>query len=267
MYGSRVRIPSNQESEALFQQCLTNAYERYRSGTLKPGEEVQVVNGQLQVSGLSHILEHEALLIKLIVQKNPNRQFYFQESYPLDSLYPCLSPHGPVLELHPEPLKELSPELVQKDEQYWNRLTSGLIGDWINARTSMKQICDFVDRVYLNRNLESFKGNTAFANNDAAQESFCKLRTSIAGVYAWRANQTQDVDEKRRMSNAADFAFKQAYTLHPSSPEVVFRYVQFLTTTLRRPDDAFLLGKTTLRLVPDEPNLKSLVRTLNELDR
>ena len=62
-------------------------------------------------------------------------------------------------------------------------------------------------------------------------------------MYAWRAGQAGDEAEKARLSNAADFAFRQALALCPSSPEVVYRYVNLLVGMNRRAD-ARLVAET-----------------------
>ena len=65
------------------------------------------------------------------------------------------------------------------------------------------------------------------------------------------------------MRAAADLAFRQAFALCPSSPEAVFRYVNLLTQT-KRMDDAVLIAQASLRLDPDNEQLRDLVRQLRE---
>jgi hypothetical protein len=80
---------------------------------------------------------------------------------------------------------------------------------------------------------------------------FSKERSSIAGLYAWRAQHTTDAAEKQRMNAAADFAFRQAWALCPYSPETVVRYVALLISKNRRPD-ALLVVK----MAAEMPELK-----------
>jgi hypothetical protein len=75
---------------------------------------------------------------------------------------------------------------------------------------------------------------------------FSKLRSSIAGLYAWRVQHAADADEKKRMNDAADFAFRQSWALCPYSPETVFRYVNFLLSA-GRTADAILIAETAVR--------------------
>src|SRR5262249_25484720 len=57
----------------------------------------------------------------------------------------------------------------------------------------------------------------------------------------------QNPGEKERMVKEADFAFRQAFVLCPTSPEAVFRYINFLLGQ-KRLDDAILLAGAAVRL-------------------
>src|SRR6202012_836594 len=66
------------------------------------------------------------------------------------------------------------------------------------------------------------------------------LRSSIAGIYAWRMGidssggavpaeyLPKTEAERQRMAREADFADRQAFALAPDSPKAVYRYVNFL---------------------------------------
>ena len=105
----------------------------------------------------------------------------------------------------------------------------------------------FVDKVYLNDNLSGFGGDSRYVQNEIPQRSFSKLRSSIGGLYAWRAQNSQSSEEKQRMLKEADFAFRQAFALYPSSPEVVFRYVSLLLAQ-KRLEDGISLAEAAVRL-------------------
>jgi hypothetical protein len=265
MYGARLYIPTKEDMQRTFETYLTDAQARLHQGKLRPGEDVRVVDGRVQVSGQVAVMEINGLLARLIVEKNPDREFYVEESYPLEWMYPFLSPHGLIFELHSKPLLELQEETVRKDQTYWKHLAGELVGDWITDKSAAKDLCDFADKVYLDKDLAGFKGDTAFARNDAAQKCFSKLRSSIAGMYVWRADHARDANEKTQMQTAAEIAFRQAYAFCPTSPEAVFGYTRLLLE-LKRSDAAFLVGKTSLRLDPKSRSLQDLVRTLSKAD-
>jgi hypothetical protein len=63
------------------------------------------------------------------------------------------------------------------------------------------------------------------------------------------------------MVKEADFAFRQSYALCPTSPEALFRYINLLLS-LKRVDDALLLAEATHQLIPDNPQVKDLVKNL-----
>jgi hypothetical protein len=265
IYGKKLYIPTTNDSATAFQNYLEDAQKRQKEGKLKPGEDIRTVNGRVQASGQVSVMEINGLIVKIIVEKNPDREFYVEESFPLDWMYPQLSPHGLIMKLHPKRLGSLDPAEIRKDQAFWKKLTTEAIGDWINEKTSAKELSDFADRVFLEKNLKSFKGDPAYAKNEEAQKTFSKLRSSIGGLYVWRAQNAREKSEKMEAQNAADLAFRQAYALCPSSPEAVFRYANLLKD-LNRSEDAFLLAKTSLRLDPENTYFKDLVRALNKAD-
>ena len=92
---------------------------------------------------------------------------------------------------------------------------------------------------------------------------FSKLRSSIAGVYAWRATEASEPKENTRMIQAADFGFRQAFALCPYGPEAVFRYVDLLTTETRS-EDALRVPEAALRVDAKNVQLKTLVQQLRQ---
>jgi len=263
LYGQKLYIPTPEDSQQAFQDYVNDAQERQKQGRLKPGENVRVTEGRVQVSGQVAVMEINGLLARLIFEKNPGHGFFVEESFPLDWMYPHLSPQGLIFELHAKPLTELSGSEVSKDQDYWRQLTGEMIGGWLTEKTSLKEVCDFADKVYLDKNLTGFKGDPGFAKNPEAQKCFSKLRSSQAGLYVWRAAHARNTDEKVQMQRAADLAFRQAYALCPYSPEAIYRYASFLVE-LKRPDDAFLLVKTSLRQDPDNAQLQQLIQSVRK---
>jgi hypothetical protein len=262
IYGHKLYIPTVEDSQKAFQEYVTDAQQRLKDGKLKPGEDVRFVGERVQVSGQVAVMEINGLLAKIILNKNPARECFIEESFALDWMYPHLLPHGLIFELHAKPLTELRLETIQKDRAYWKAFTGELIGDWITEKTSVKEICDFADKTYLRKDLKGFKGDAGFAKNTEAQKCFSKLRSSIGGLYVWRAQNARDADEKRQAENAADLAFRQAYALCPYSPEALFRYTSLLLQ-VNRTDDAIMAAKTSLRFDPDSISFQELLRSLH----
>src|SRR5713226_3617564 len=119
MYGDKLYIPTTNDSQTAFNEYLADAQRRLKEGKLKPGEDVRVVNERVQVSGQVAVMAINGLLVKIILNKNPRREFYVEESFALDWMYPYLSPHGLIFQLHSKPLTELTAEMVQKDQANW----------------------------------------------------------------------------------------------------------------------------------------------------
>jgi hypothetical protein len=101
--------------------------------------------------------------------------------------------------------------------------------------------------------------------DEKACKAFSKLRNSIAGVYAWRLQKAKAPEEQQRMIKEADFAFRQAFALCPSSLEAIFRYINLLVSLgPGRIEDAQRIAATALQLDPGNGQLKNL---LQELER
>lgn len=264
IYGSKLYIPTTNDLKVTFDEYLADAEKRLKGGTLKPGEDVwKGKDGHVHVSGTVAVMAINGLLAKKISEKNPERDVYVEESYRLDWMYPYLSPHGLIMQLHREPLRELSRTDVEKDSEYWKRMTADAVGGWLTEKTSVREVCDFCEKVYLRTDLKNFKGDPAFAKNEESQKTFSKLRTSIAGIYVWRAAHARNTDERLEMNKMADLAFRQAVALCPYSPEAVYNYTQFLADLGRR-DDAILITQTASRIKPDDEELSRLLKYWHE---
>jgi hypothetical protein len=271
-YGERIYIPTVEDSRAALQQSTEDARTRLEHDRkfpnepkqVRPGEDISIVDGKVQVAGQMGVIALKGLLSKLIFDKNPDRQFYVDEGFPLEWMYPFLSPNGLILKINRTPLPELSEAEVRKDLAFWSQYIQPMIGDWLREETSIKTLCDFVQKVYVEQDFTSFKADPEFVTNDAANKAFSKLRSSIAGVYAWRLMQAKGPVEKQRMSDAADFAFRQAFALCPRSPEAVFRFINLLVQQ-GRIDDALLIARTASHCAPANTQMGNLIQELQRI--
>jgi thioredoxin-like negative regulator of GroEL len=180
-------------------------------------------------------------------------------------MYPHLTPFGIIMKINRQQLPELTEEIVKTDHEFWSQFSTRLIGNWITYDTPVKEIADFVERVYLRRDFKGFKGDRAFVRDDQAQKAFSKLRSSIGGIYAWRIGDpgNRNPIAQQRMMKEADFAFRQAFAFCPYSPEAVFRYVQLLLNT-QRFDDALTVALTCQKLDPYNGQVIDLVDRLTK---
>lgn len=230
IYGTRIYIPTAKDSQKCFENYYTDVKWRSQHNRLKPGENVSMDpnTGQMQVRGQVAVMEINARIVRVIFDEETNREFYVEESFPLDWMFPYLEPHGLIFKLNHEQQARLSDDTVEKDHAYWTKTTAPMIGDWLNDSTTIQEITAFAEKVYLRHDFSNFSGDTNFVLNDYSYRMFSKNREAIAGLYAWRAKSTDDAVEKARMNKEADFAFRQAWAMCPYMPETVFRYVDLL---------------------------------------
>jgi len=274
-------IATPDDSQRCFQEYLADAQRRVQHDRdfpnemrqIKPGEDVRIIENRVQVSGQVAVMAINGLITKVMFDHNPKNEFFVEESFPLDWMYPHLTPFGVIMKINREPLPTLSDEILQRDHEFWSKYSERLIGNWITYDTSVQEIADFVEKVYLQHDFSDFKGDRKFVRDDQAQKAFSKLRSSIGGVYAWRLSAmalTKDGDyraktkeEFDKLFKEADFTFRQAFAFCPYSPEAVFRYVQLLTQPqVNRIKDARIVAETCLKLDPYNGQVIGLVNNL-----
>jgi hypothetical protein len=268
MYGEKIYIPTTQDSQKCFQDYTEDVTRRRQNHQLKPGEDVHVDgSGHVQISGQVAVMEINGLLVKTIFDKNPDREFYIEESFPLDWMYPNLEPHGLIMKINRLPLTALSDEIVKQDRDYWTKYLTPMIGGWLDTDTTIGEIATFAEKVYVKNDLSGFNGDPRFIRGADAQKMFSKLRSSLGGLYAWRALHATSADEKERMNAEADFAFRQAFALCPYSPEAVFRYVNLLLSE-NRAADAVLVAETAAKMPAmqgrDGEQVRGLIQQLKQ---
>ncbi len=284
IYGKRIYVPSEEDSQRAFKEYLEDAQRRLQENRLRPGEDVKVTDNRVQVSGQVAVMSINALLARMIFDKNPDHQFFVEESFPLDWMYPHLLPHGFILKLERDAMAVLPDEAVRKDHDFWKQELKGMIGDWLNEETPVEAVCDFADKVFRRKELDGFEGDSKYVRNDYACKLFSKLRSSIAGLYSWRLQEINSrlqqlisresaeregnqpgirrlQDAQKQMLAEADFAFRQSLALCPYSPEAVFRYVNLLASQNRKAD-ALRVASTAARLEPENKQFRALVEQL-----
>jgi thioredoxin-like negative regulator of GroEL len=261
-----IYTPTQEDSGRCFSEYAIEAQRRLRQNQLRPGEEVRREGDRVQISGPSAVMGINGLLTKVIFDHNPKSEFYVEESFPLEWMYPHLSPYGIIMKINRQPLPELTEDTLNTDHQFWSKYSERLIGNWITYETPVREIANWAEQVYLRRNFRGFTGDRRFIRDDQAQKSFSKLRSSIAGVYNWRiAACKPGSSERQRMLKEADFAFRQAFALCPYSPEALFRYVSLLLgPEMQRYDDALLLAKTSQKLDPFNNSIQDLVNRIQD---
>ena len=260
-----IYTPTVEDSQKCFNEYLMDAQRRLQMNPpqLRPGEDVKIIDNRVQVSGQVAVMAINGLLTKVIFDHNPKSEFFVEESFPLEWMYPYLTPFGVIMKINRQPLPELTEEIVKKDHDFWKQFSKRLTGDIIDYDTPVKKIAEFIEKTYLRRDYTGFTGDRRFVRDDQAQKAFSKLRSSIGGIYAWRINDPNNRNPvvRDRMIKEADFAFRQAFAFCPYSPEAVFRYVQLLLN-MNRFEDALTIAETCQKLDPYNGQVIGLVKNL-----
>jgi tetratricopeptide (TPR) repeat protein len=275
-----IYTPTPEDSQKAFQEYIEDAQRRLahdqqlpnEQKQIRPGEYVNIQDGRVQVSGQVAVMAINGLLTKVIFDHNPTNAFYVEESFPLDWMYPHLTPSGIIMKINRQPVPEITDEIVKRDHEFWRNYSERLIGNWVDYDTPVKDIAVFAEKVYLHHDFTGYEGDRKFVRDDQAQKAFSKLRSSIGGIYAWRLGMSggsptpvqympKTETERQRMIKEADFTFIQAFAFCPYSPEAVFRYVQLLAN-LGRMEDAILVAETCQKLDPYNGQVSGLVQQL-----
>ena len=147
------------------------------------------------------------------------------------------------------------------DHEFWTRQCNTMLGDWLKTATPVKDVCAYVQSVYVEKDLSHFNGDEKYVRNEESCKAFSKLRSSIAGLYVWRLDSKQDSSDKARLRAEADFAFRQSFALCPYSPEAIYRYCNLLVSQ-GRTDDAILIVRTARKVTPDQKQVDDLLEHL-----
>jgi thioredoxin-like negative regulator of GroEL len=257
-----------EDASKAFMDYTTDAAKRYPNN-LKPGEQVVALpDGRISVTGQVAVMQINGLLTKVIFDKNPTHEFYIEESFPLDWMYPHLTPYGIIMKIERNPVPEITDEMVRRDHEYWSQYSERFIGNWINYETPVREVCDWALKTYLQRDLTGFKGDPAFVRDDNAQKAFSKLRNAIGkSIYATRISSPPASPQvQQRMIKEAEFALKQAFAFCPYSPETVFNYSQLLAT-IGRYDEALMVAKTCEIFDADNLGIRNLVEQLEGIQK
>jgi len=182
LYGNDIWIPSVTDSAKAFQEYVHDIETGKRPETAGIKKE----GGRVQISGVLGVMEINGILAKQIFDYNNYRHdFFVEESYVIRWMYPYLEPHGLIMRINQETHPRIPAEMVRDDLDFW---------DWYTRRLT---------------------GSEKFRRDIVARKSFSKLRSAIAGLYAFRG-----------MKREAETAFGEARQLYPLSPEANFRLAE-----------------------------------------
>jgi len=197
-YGDRFNALTHTDSERAFADYMADAQKRLdhdrqfpnEPRQLRPGEDVKMVDGKLQVSGQVSVMAINERLFQMMLEKNPELSFAMEESFPFKSVLADASPLGPIMEVRPRDQQNaFTPERAAETVDYWRNATGQLLND-PDAQAS-----------------------------DAVRKSYSKLLSSQGGLF-----------EQRKHMAEAEQLFRLANEVCPYSPEAVFRYINLLVS-------------------------------------
>ncbi len=152
LYGDRIWIPSQQDSNHAFQKYV----EDIQAGRFPAGADVSFEKGRVSIQGVQGVMMINGILARMIFEANKDgHDFYVEESYVIPWMYPYLEPHGLIIKMNTEPIPGITPEMVKNDREFWDWYTRRLLGNW------------------------------KFKRDVVARKTFSKLRDAIAGLYAF----------------------------------------------------------------------------------
>ena len=201
LYADRMATLTGDDSQQAFQNYMADAQKRYTHDQdfpqeprqVQPGEDIQVTDGRVQVSGQVAVMMVAENLLNTLMSKNPSLSFALEESFPFKSTYPDAAPLGPIMELRAQDSSDaFTADAAAQALDYWRTTTQQLP---IGSDTSQDQ---------------------------AVLRAYSKLVATQAGLLA-----THDFNAE------AEQAYRLATEICPDSPEAVFRYVNLLVTQQR----------------------------------
>ncbi len=138
LYGDRFSALTPEDSQAAFQAYVADAQKRLEHDQqfpdepkqIRPGEDVKMVDGKVQVSGQTSVMGINEKLLQTLMQKNPDLSFAVEESFPLRGTYPGALPLGPLMELGASGgQNEFTAERAQQSLQYWQNTAQQVLTD------------------------------------------------------------------------------------------------------------------------------------------
>ncbi len=201
LYGDRMATLTPEDSQRAFQEYLTDAQKRLAHDQqfpdepkqIRPGEDVRVTDGRVQVSGQVAVMAINENLLRAFMTKNPDLSFALEESFPLKSTYPSAVPLGPLMQLGVEDAQNsFTRETAAQAVSYWRDAAQQFVSD---------------------------------AQTPADSES----RLSYAKMAAAQAALLAD----HQYGAEAEQAYRVALQISSASPEAVYGLSQLLTTTGR----------------------------------
>jgi hypothetical protein len=138
LYADRFATLGSEDSQRAFQDYMADAQKRLlhdqqfpnEPKQLRPGEDVKLLDGRLQVSGQVAVMAINESLLQILMAKNPDLAFALEESFPFKSTYESAVPLGPIMELRAQDGQNaLTAERAAQSLDYWHATTQQMLAD------------------------------------------------------------------------------------------------------------------------------------------
>ncbi len=138
LYGDQFNTLSPEDLQRAFQEYTADAQKRLQHDQdfpdepkqVRPGENTKMVDGKVQVSGVTSVMAINEKLLQFLMQKNPDLSFAMQESFPLPGLYAGAAPLGPLMQLGAAGSQNsFAAEGAAQSVDYWRTATETLLAD------------------------------------------------------------------------------------------------------------------------------------------
>ena len=231
LYGDQMATLTGDDSQQAFQDYMADAQKRLTHDQefpqepkqVRPGEDIQMTDGRVQVSGQVAVMAIAENLLNTLMQKNPSLSFALEESFPFTSTYPDAAPLGPIMELRTQDgPNTFTADAAAQALDYWRAATQQLL-----------------------------TGSEGAGDTTVLQE-YSKLVATQARLLA-----------AHNFDAEAEQAYRLAAEICPSSPEVVFRYVNLLLTQ-QRLADAVPVAEAAVNAAPDIQQFRDLLGALQK---
>ncbi len=220
LYGDQIWIPSETDSAMAFNKFVQDV----QTGRRHANAGITFVGGKVQITGALGVMQINAMLAEQIFEHNNFRHnFYVEESYVMEWMYPYMEPHGLILKVNNNRIPGIPNRTATNDMDFW---------DWYTKR---------------------LVSNVKFRRDVVARKSFSKLRSAIAGLYSHSNSPRPE---------SAEQAFHEARALYPLSPEANFRLAQEVYWPQMRLDDAHDLMQEFSGKDPQNTKAEEFVRRI-----
>jgi hypothetical protein len=138
LYPDRLATLTSEDHQHAFADYLADAQKRLQHDQqfpdepkqVRPGEDVKVIDGRVQVSGQTAVMAINEQLLRTLMAKNPDLSFALEESFPLKSTYADAAPLGPIMELRAQDGQSaLTAERAAQSLDYWRAATQQMLSD------------------------------------------------------------------------------------------------------------------------------------------